>query len=191
MVLRARRRRGAERLRRGAGRDRREASLAEVSRVLNERLAGLTLREIRATLGDAAARHRGARGCERAAQHLLQEGEQIFDAPRPLATPPVLLGQASVLAEQPEFASGGESATSCSRSPTSREALASCCVRHNELARASRSRSATSTSTRASRLHGGHGRVSFGSLSRRDRRDRPHAHAVREGHRARARTRRD
>ena len=81
-----------------------EAALAEVSRILNERLAGLQLREIRATL---AARLRDT-AAPREAKELLnifiQEGEQLFEMAKPLDETPVLLGQTSVLVEQPEFA---------------------------------------------------------------------------------------
>ncbi len=83
-----------------------EKAVAEVTRVLNERLAGLTLREIRHSLG---ARLRDATA-ERETSELLnifvQEGEQIFDVGATRREAPVLLGQASVLAEQPEFAQG-------------------------------------------------------------------------------------
>jgi heat-inducible transcriptional repressor len=80
-----------------------ELALAQVAFVLNERLAGLTLRDIRASL---AARLRDtvtAPGAGELLNIFLEEGEQLFEA----ATGPeeqVVLGQASVLAEQPEFA---------------------------------------------------------------------------------------
>ncbi len=81
-----------------------EAALAEVARILNERLAGLLLREIRATL---AARLRDT-AAPREAKELLnifiQEAEQLFEMAKPLDEGPVLLGQTSVLVEQPEFA---------------------------------------------------------------------------------------
>jgi heat-inducible transcriptional repressor len=79
--------------------------LTEVALVLNERLAGLTLREIRASL---ATRLRDTVPSEDAGQLLnifVQGADSMFDAP--LATDnDVVLGAASVLAEQPEFASG-------------------------------------------------------------------------------------
>lgn len=81
-----------------------DIALAEVTRVLNERIAGLTLREIRATLG---ARLRDT-GPTREASELLnvfiEEGESLFDAAIH-DSPDVLLGQASLLADQPEFSS--------------------------------------------------------------------------------------
>lgn len=80
-------------------------ALGIVSAVLNERLAGHTLREIRATLG---ARLRDATAPGTAAELLnifVEEGEQYFaDAMKPDAGS-VLLGQPSVLADHPEFAS--------------------------------------------------------------------------------------
>jgi heat-inducible transcriptional repressor len=75
-----------------------------VTAVLNERLAGLTLAEIRASLG---SRLRDA-GADPSAAELLnifvQEGGQLFDAALPMSEGhQVVLGAASVLAEQPEF----------------------------------------------------------------------------------------
>jgi heat-inducible transcriptional repressor len=81
-------------------------ALAEVSYVLNERLAGLTLREIRASL---ASRLRDSRPTEEATELLnifVQEGEQYFDISPDEDDEHVVLGQASLLADQPEFASG-------------------------------------------------------------------------------------
>jgi heat-inducible transcriptional repressor len=80
-----------------------DTALAEVTVVLNERLVGLPLAEIRTSL---AARLRDTRG-DRSVSELLnifvQEGELLFDAALPSAESQVLLGAASVLAEQPEF----------------------------------------------------------------------------------------
>ncbi|MDP9179258.1 MAG: heat-inducible transcriptional repressor HrcA [Gemmatimonadota bacterium] len=81
-----------------------DAALAEVTAVLNERLAGSTLRQIRASLG---ARLRDSSPSDDAAELLnvfIEEGDQLFDVAmqRP---EDVMLGHASVLAEQPEFAS--------------------------------------------------------------------------------------
>jgi heat-inducible transcriptional repressor len=83
------------------------AALAEVGRVLNERLAGLTLREIRATL---PARLRDSLPVDDAAASdllniFLQSAEEWFESPAgPDAD--LHLGRASVLAGQPEFSSG-------------------------------------------------------------------------------------
>jgi heat-inducible transcriptional repressor len=82
-----------------------DAALAEVTRVLNERLAGSTLREIRTTLGE---RLRDSAPSGNAAELLnvfIEEGEQLFDSAIHGQEDNVLLGHASVLAEQPEFAS--------------------------------------------------------------------------------------
>jgi heat-inducible transcriptional repressor len=82
-----------------------DEALVEVTIVLNERLAGLTLEAVRTSL---AARLRDVPGSANASALLnifLQEGEQVFAR---VAEPSesVVLGQASVLADQPEFASG-------------------------------------------------------------------------------------
>ena len=75
----------------------------DVQRVLNERLGGLTLREIRATFAD---RLRDAAALPDAGELLdiiLAEGDGLFDIPD--MREPVMLGSASILVEQPEFAS--------------------------------------------------------------------------------------
>jgi heat-inducible transcriptional repressor len=79
-------------------------ALGAVSAVLNDRLAGLTLGDIRSSL---TGRLRDA-GTDPASAELLniflQEGEQLFDAALPMSDEAdVVLGAASVLAEQPEF----------------------------------------------------------------------------------------
>ena len=82
-----------------------DGALAEVTRVLNQRLAGSTMRQIRATLGE---RLRDSGPTATAAELLnvfIEEGEQLFDAALQGQDDTVLLGHASVLAEQPEFAS--------------------------------------------------------------------------------------
>jgi heat-inducible transcriptional repressor len=81
------------------------SALAPVAAILNERLAGHTLREIRMTL---PARLRDSMPADDPGAGLLnvflQSGEDWF-APV-TRTDDLLLGSASVLAEQPEFASG-------------------------------------------------------------------------------------
>lgn len=80
-----------------------ESALHEVSHVLNERLGGLSLREIRSTLG-ARLRDTGAQpGTRELLNVFVQEGDVLFDLPIAPANEDVVLGQASVLAEQPEF----------------------------------------------------------------------------------------
>lgn len=81
-----------------------EDVLGHVSRVLNERLSGLTLTEIRETL---PRRLRDASDDEAATEVLnifIQAGGDIFDLPGTEATG-LHLGHASVLASQPEFES--------------------------------------------------------------------------------------
>jgi len=80
-----------------------DSALTAVTAVLNERLSGLTLEQIRTSL---ASRLRDAAPVGSASELLnifLQEGEQLFDAALPVEGSHVMLGAASVLAEQPEF----------------------------------------------------------------------------------------
>ena len=82
-----------------------DSAIVEVCAVLNERLAGLTLSEVRASL---AERLRGSAPTANATELLnifVQEGEQLFDVALPIDEDNVVLGQASLLADQPEFAS--------------------------------------------------------------------------------------
>ena len=81
-----------------------DSALGSVTAVLNERLAGLTIGQIRTSL---SARLRDA-GADASASGLLnifvQEGDQLFDAALPASDgQQVVLGTTSVLAEQPEF----------------------------------------------------------------------------------------
>ena len=79
-------------------------ALVAVTVVLNERLSGLSLREIRQGLGDRL-RDSGATPAQTELLDIfIATGEQIFDVADDGA--PVLLGHTSVLAEQPEFATG-------------------------------------------------------------------------------------
>jgi heat-inducible transcriptional repressor len=82
-------------------------ALAEVSLVLNERLGGLTLREIRSSLAMRLRDGAPGPGASELLNIFLQEGEQLFDAATGDAAEGLMLGQASLLAEQPEFASSG------------------------------------------------------------------------------------
>lgn len=81
-------------------------AIVEVQRVLNERLGGLSLAEIRQTLGarlrDVATRG----GATELLNIFVQEGEQMFDVSSAGDEETVMLGQASLLADKPEFASG-------------------------------------------------------------------------------------
>ena len=75
----------------------------EVQRVLNERLGGLTLRKIRATFADRLRDAAASPHAEELLDIILAEGDGLFDVPEPREA--VVLGSASVLIEQPEFAS--------------------------------------------------------------------------------------
>ena len=81
-------------------------TLVTLTLVLNERLAGLSLEEIRRTLPD---RLRDAHGDDAAAADVMnifvQSGAELFDL-RSLDATRIHLGNASVLATQPEFESG-------------------------------------------------------------------------------------
>jgi heat-inducible transcriptional repressor len=82
-----------------------DAAIAEVTHVLNERLAGLTLRQIRSSLGDRLRDAGPMRDATDLLNVFIEEGEQLFDSSLEADDDTVVLGQASVLAEQPEFAS--------------------------------------------------------------------------------------
>ena len=82
-----------------------EEALTEVTVVLNERLAGLMLAQVRTSL---ASRLRDVQARPETAELLnifVQEGDQVFGR---VTEPdePVVIGQPSLLADQPEFASG-------------------------------------------------------------------------------------
>jgi heat-inducible transcriptional repressor len=84
-----------------------DIALTEVTTVLNERLAGLTLEQIRTSL---AARLRDSSPTLASAELLnifVQEAESLFDGGLVVGDSAVVLGQPSLLAEQPEF-SGAE-----------------------------------------------------------------------------------
>jgi len=81
-------------------------AIGAVTTVLNERLAGLTLREIRSSLG---VRLRDAQAPEGAAELLnifVEEGEEYFANAARSDDAAVVLGQPSLLAEHPEFSTG-------------------------------------------------------------------------------------
>ena len=85
-----------------------DAALAHVSLVLNDRLGGLTLEEIRTSLGTRLRDTQAEGGARELLNIFVQEAEQLFETPRPMTDSSVVLGQASVLAEQPEFAAAPE-----------------------------------------------------------------------------------
>jgi len=80
-----------------------DAAILEVTAVLNERLAGISLREIAQSLGERL-KDSASRGASELLNVFIEESDQLFDAAMD-SEESVLLGQASVLAEQPEFAS--------------------------------------------------------------------------------------
>lgn len=83
-----------------------ESAVTEVMVVLNERLSGLSLRTIRATLGERLRDSTPSAGASELLNVFVQEGETLFDVASTPGEEGVVLGQASVLAEQPEFATG-------------------------------------------------------------------------------------
>jgi heat-inducible transcriptional repressor len=78
-----------------------DGALHEVAFVLNQRLAGLPLREVRTSLGTRLRDATTAPGASELLNVFVEEGEQLFDV-----APQMQLGQASMLAEQPEFSTG-------------------------------------------------------------------------------------
>ncbi|MEP6992842.1 MAG: heat-inducible transcriptional repressor HrcA [bacterium] len=78
-------------------------AVSEVTRVLNERLTGHTLRELRASVGDRLRDSATMPDAEELLNIFVQEGEHLLDAALPLSEGSVIVGQASVLASQPEF----------------------------------------------------------------------------------------
>ncbi|MGH7499297.1 MAG: heat-inducible transcriptional repressor HrcA [Gemmatimonadales bacterium] len=78
-------------------------SVLEVARVLNERLSGLTLHQIRNTLPDRLRDTGTPAGGSELLNIFIAEREEIFDLSDEQSA--VVLGSAQMLAEQPEFAS--------------------------------------------------------------------------------------
>ncbi|HRP08739.1 MAG TPA: heat-inducible transcriptional repressor HrcA [Gemmatimonadales bacterium] len=79
------------------------AHVDEVQRLLNERLAGLTLREVRHTITDRLRDHSATAEAAELLDIVLAEGDGMFDIQQ--GSEPVMLGSAVPLVEQPEFAS--------------------------------------------------------------------------------------
>ncbi|HEX3927564.1 MAG TPA: heat-inducible transcriptional repressor HrcA [Gemmatimonadales bacterium] len=97
----------------------------EVERILNERLGGLTLRDIRATFADRLRDATTGPEMGELLDIILAEGDGIFDVGEPREA--MMLGSASVLVDQPEFASSERMRTLLSiteRRDLLREALA-------------------------------------------------------------------
>ena len=79
-------------------------AVVEVAVVLNGRLAGLTLREIRATLSERLRDSVSDGGSSELINIFIQEADDLFDVPVPGGGEGVLLSSTHLLAEQPEFA---------------------------------------------------------------------------------------
>lgn len=80
-----------------------DIALTEVTAVLNERLAGLTLEQIRTTLAERLRDSAPSLSASELINIFVQEGEALFDSGLPLGESSVVLGQPSLLADQPEF----------------------------------------------------------------------------------------
>src|SRR5207302_658133 len=81
------------------------AAVRHVAVVLNERLGGLTLREIRGTLSDRLRDATSDSGAHELLNIFIQEADELFDVPASgAAAAGVVLGSAQLLAGQPEFA---------------------------------------------------------------------------------------
>jgi heat-inducible transcriptional repressor len=78
------------------------SSVQQVSQILNERLSGLSLQEVRATLPERL-RDAGTEGGRELLNIFIAEGDGLFDLSSEDNS--VVLGSAQMLAEQPEFAS--------------------------------------------------------------------------------------
>jgi heat-inducible transcriptional repressor len=77
-------------------------SVSQMTQLLNERLAGHTLHEIRTTLGDRLRDAHASGDGRELLDIFIAESEEIFSLADPSG---VMLGSAQMLAEQPEFAS--------------------------------------------------------------------------------------
>ncbi|HUQ48615.1 MAG TPA: heat-inducible transcriptional repressor HrcA [Gemmatimonadaceae bacterium] len=79
-----------------------DSAIVEVTRLLNQRIAGLTLREIRLSVGDRLRDTGPTPGAAELLNVFIEEGEQLFETAIQ-GDETVVLGQPSLLAEQPEF----------------------------------------------------------------------------------------
>ena len=82
-----------------------DSAIAEVTRLLNERIGGLTLRQIRTSVGERLRDSDTTRDAAELLNVFIEEGDQLFDSAMQGSDDTVLLGKPSLLAEQPEFAS--------------------------------------------------------------------------------------
>ena len=82
-----------------------EEAMLEVTVVLNERLAGLTLAEVRTSLASRLRDVQAKPGTAELLNIFVQEGDHVFGRVAE-SVEHVVIGQSSMLADQPEFASG-------------------------------------------------------------------------------------
>jgi heat-inducible transcriptional repressor len=82
-------------------------TLASLTMILNERLAGMSLTEVRATLGDRLRDAFDEGQTQEMMNIFLQSANELL-GPATIADGELLLGQASVLASQPEFSEGAQ-----------------------------------------------------------------------------------
>ena len=148
--------------------------------MLNERLAGHTLQQIRATLPERLRDAGGTDGGRELLNIFIAEGEEIFDLSDEQNA--VVLGSAQMLAEQPEFASNARM-RELLRLTEGRDLL------KQALALAPADRALDHHRRReprcpADRLHAGHRLLRGRRAQGRDRRHGPDPHAVRQDHRA-------
>jgi heat-inducible transcriptional repressor len=85
-------------------------AVASVSLVLNERLSGLALREVRATLRDRLRDSGASTPATELLNIFIEEADQLFELPGS-GERELLLGSAQMLAEQPEFHSNEQMRT--------------------------------------------------------------------------------
>lgn len=81
-----------------------DIALTEVTAVLNERLAGLTLEQIRTSLAERLRDSSQTLATSELLNIFVQEAEALFDSGLAVGESSLVLGQPSLLAEQPEFA---------------------------------------------------------------------------------------
>jgi len=79
-------------------------AVTNIAATLNDRLAGLTLREIRQTLPERMRDSAHSSAESELVDIFVATGDQLFELPGPADD--VVLGRTSLLAEQPEFSSG-------------------------------------------------------------------------------------
>jgi heat-inducible transcriptional repressor len=83
-----------------------DVAVNEVATVLNERLSGRTIAQIRGTFQERLRDAARSPSAHEVLNIFVTEGDQLLDAALAHDEQSVVLGQASVLADQPEFATG-------------------------------------------------------------------------------------